>query len=338
MSSLADVCDEPRRFRLPLLPLLVCAYAGVAAALRPDIYLRMVFSYTVQAVELAPPLFLLGIGIAAALRGGQAPLRYLVTLVARRGPPLMAVIGLAVVGIAAFTTLKLSITQFVPFWGDPFLLRLDKALHFGDPGLHLHAMLPDWFGGFIGVIYGPVWFTTWFGFIGAMALHPDPQLRQRYFLTIALVFSLLGSLAATLFASVGPLFYEHFFDATDYETLLARIYSTPVGDYMQQARALLIANYDAERPAMGTGISAMPSMHLAITTLNVLLLFRLNRIAGLVGCGFLALIQIGSVYLGWHYAVDGYASIVAVAVIWSLVGRLMTHSGEPATARASASP
>ncbi|WP_417308324.1 phosphatase PAP2 family protein [Devosia sp.] len=329
MTGVAEARDRQRVFRVPVLPLLVVAYAGMAALLRPDIYWRMAFSYTAQAMQLAPALLILGIGVAGAIGGRRAPLRYIATLVTERAPRLLVVICLAVIGIAAFTTLKLSITQFVPFWADPPLKTLDTALHFGDPGLALHAVLPSWFGGVLGVVYGPVWFTCWFGFIGAMAMHPDAALRQRYFLTMALVFALLGSLAATLFASVGPLFYEHFYGATAYSTLVAHIASTPVGNYMEQARDLLIANYDVDRPAMGTGISAMPSMHLAVTTLNVLLLFRLNRIAGYVGCVFLLLIQIGSVYLGWHYAVDGYASILVVAGIWWLVGRLVTMRAGP---------
>ncbi|MER8866395.1 hypothetical protein NKI19_22205 [Mesorhizobium sp. M0751] len=35
------------------------------------------------------------------------------------------------------------------------------------------------------------------------------------------------------------------------------------------------------------------------------------------------LILYGSVFTGWHYAVDGYASIVVVSVIWWATGRLV---------------
>ncbi len=67
----------------------------------------------------------------------------------------------------------------------------------------------------------------------------------------------------------------------------------------------------------------MPSMHLAITTINALMLARLNRYAGTVACLYLATILLGSVFLGWHYAVDGYASIAITGLIWYAVQRVL---------------
>ena len=60
----------------------------------------------------------------------------------------------------------------------------------------------------------------------------------------------------------------------------------------------------------------MPSMHCAGAILNAYFFTSLNRWAGLLGWGFAALIVVGSVYTGWHYAVDGYASFVGVTAIW----------------------
>src|SRR3546814_4974916 len=36
---------------------------------------------------------------------------------------------------------------------------------------------------------------------------------------------------------------------------------------------------------------------------------------------YAVVIFLGSIHLGWHYAVDGYVSIVAVAAIWAEIGR-----------------
>jgi hypothetical protein len=37
------------------------------------------------------------------------------------------------------------------------------------------------------------------------------------------------------------------------------------------------------------------------------------------------LIMIGSVHLGWHYAVDGYASVLTIPLIWKLSGMIVEY-------------
>ena len=46
-----------------------------------------------------------------------------------------------------------------------------------------------------------------------------------------------------------------------------------------------------------------------------------DRIARAVFWGLL-----GSIYLGWHYAIDGYVSIIAVVLIWKLAGVILANS------------
>jgi hypothetical protein len=43
-----------------------------------------------------------------------------------------------------------------------------------------------------------------------------------------------------------------------------------------------------------------------------------------------AVILVGSVHLGWHYAIDGYAAIVGTLVIWCGVGKMIRRSGRVA--------
>jgi membrane-associated phospholipid phosphatase len=71
------------------------------------------------------------------------------------------------------------------------------------------------------------------------------------------------------------------------------------------------------------GISAMPSVHLSMATLFVWLAFEVRKWLGWVFVGYLALIQIGSVILGWHYAVDGYLGILLASMIWLCVRRFV---------------
>jgi hypothetical protein len=61
--------------------------------------------------------------------------------------------------------------------------------------------------------------------------------------------------------------------------------------------------YTNSIPYIGGGISAMPSMHVAMPF-----------------AAYAIIIMIGSVHLGWHYALDGYLAILGVWCIWHIVG------------------
>ena len=69
------------------------------------------------------------------------------------------------------------------------------------------------------------------------------------------------------------------------------------------------------------GVSAMPSMHVGTTILFILCareakIVWLQRFAWV----FSALIFLGSIHLGWHYAVDGYAGALVALLCWKLSG------------------
>jgi len=80
--------------------------------------------------------------------------------------------------------------------------------------------------------------------------------------------------------------------------------------------------FDQESWVHPTHYTAMPSMHVAVVTLNALMLSHINRYVGALGWLYAAIILLTSVYLGWHYAIDGYVSIAGVSGIWWICGRL----------------
>lgn len=71
---------------------------------------------------------------------------------------------------------------------------------------------------------------------------------------------------------------------------------------------------------LGRGITAMPSMHVALAFLFYLGMRHINKRASYFFGAFCVLIFIGSVHLGYHYAVDGYASIALTLIVWKLAG------------------
>ena len=86
--------------------------------------------------------------------------------------------------------------------------------------------------------------------------------------------------------------------------------------YYGDATGSSLFNLYGSIPSTVNVYAAMPSMHVALATLNALFLSRINRAAGVLGWAFLGITQVGSVYFGWHYAIDGYVSIIAVLVLW----------------------
>jgi hypothetical protein len=156
-----------------------------------------------------------------------------------------------------------------------------------------------------------------------MAFSRRRWLRSRFFLTYVLVYVLLGHLAATAFSSAGPAYFASMGTAglaDPYAALLG--YLRPLGEsstlFAIDLQATLWAGYTGTYNGPIGGISAFPSVHVAVATLYVFLGFSFHRVLGWAFMALLAVTLVGSVHLGWHYALDGYVSIAAVAGLWAL--------------------
>ena len=159
----------------------------------------------------------------------------------------------------------------------------------------------------------------------------DSHLRTQYVLSYAVSWILIGSVLAWLLPAAGPCFYDDFAGGAPTFTALMdtlagydRTLVTEGGAGLaalknQQA---LLNHFGGSGPlVLGGGISAMPSMHNALAVLFALGGMRINRVLGWVMWIYAALIWIGSIHLGWHYAIDGIAAVVLVMLIWYACGR-----------------
>ncbi len=66
----------------------------------------------------------------------------------------------------------------------------------------------------------------------------------------------------------------------------------------------------------------MPSVHNALAVLFALAAFRIHRTIGWLFAAYAGLIWFGSIYLGWHYAVDGLVAAALTLGIWRVSGRI----------------
>lgn len=235
--------------------------------------------------------------------------------------------------MAAFTSLKNLMGIVLPFSWDAELAAIDAGIHFGQDPWRLLPVGSPAFTWFIDIGY-----MTWVGLLpfaqAFIALRrPDDPNRNRFFLIYILSFVLLGNVAASLFMSAGPFYpgidgapLPRFQPLLDYLQSVAT--SPPLNAVFYQD--FLLAARNTTPAEIGTGISAFPSLHVAIATLYFCFCLRFRRPWPWLAFGFLALVQIGSVHLAWHYAVDGYASILAVAVLWAGASYLIRDPQERA--------
>ena len=71
---------------------------------------------------------------------------------------------------------------------------------------------------------------------------------------------------------------------------------------------------------MVAGISAVPSVHVAISLWMWLVARDLAPRFALTALVYFALVWVGSVQLGWHFASDGMAGVVGMLAVWRLAG------------------
>jgi hypothetical protein len=227
--------------------------------------------------------------------------------------------------IWSFTTFKTLIPAINPYDWDVRLAAADRALHGGvDAWVLLDPVLgsPLVTSG-INFLYN-LWFFVLFSILFWQAFSlKDTALRLQFLLTFVVLWIVMGTVWATMMSSVGPVYYGRTTGLDDiYAPLMRYLYSVretfPVWSLATQ-EALWRA-YENGESGLVSGISAMPSMHVATTVLFALLGWRHHRLLAWVLILFALLILLGSVHLGWHYALDGYVAIPVVWGIWRLSG------------------
>ncbi|MFO0992957.1 MAG: phosphatase PAP2 family protein [Hyphomicrobiales bacterium] len=221
--------------------------------------------------------------------------------------------------IAFFTDLKGRIPAFVPYSWDPTFDELDRIIHFGTRPW-------EWLQPLIG--YAPItflinlnynlWFFAMWIFWAWFAWQEKPGVnRTRAFLSFLLIWMFGGSLLAIVFSSAGPCYFSRLGLSPDpYAPLMSYLRGVnevfPI--WAVDTQNALWDGY--VHGGLIQGISAMPSMHNATALLFVLASWHLGRVIRALTIGHMLLIFIGSVHLGWHYAVDAYLAWALTLVVW----------------------
>lgn len=309
--------------------LLTAAYVAAAMILWPERYFPILLDSTLSGIVPLIAMSTICICLMAVGMRDQGPLAAIVSVVRHRGAQGAVILMSFLIFTSAYTTFKIAIPEIVPYYADGVLAAIGKALHGDYPWRLTHLIFPDQWTIAIVVLYGPIWLMFWFGTVVFAAFWSNRGAAERYLAAMALVLIICGSLLATGLSSVGPIFHDQFYNGQQYSELLSTLNANKSFAPVLLTADYLFANYSSGQAEIGAGISAAPSVHVAIAALNAFFFTSLNRWLGVTGWTYLAAILFGSVHLGWHYALDGYISIAIVSIIWWLTGKLAHSSTQP---------
>lgn len=212
---------------------------------------------------------------------------------------------------------------------------IDRWLHFGaDPWRWLYAFAAtDLVRAAVEWNYNVAWFALVYGALFFVATSPAAKaVRMRYIVMFMLVWVVCGNVLAGLFLSAGPAFYGFVTgDEARFAEQLAFLARGAEQEHSAAAYQAYLWSLHADGlSGFGSGISAFPSVHVGLAAMNAFFLAeRWPRLAR-AAWAYVALIVASSVYLAWHYAIDGYASIAVVGVMHVMLRRLFARrKGEP---------
>ncbi len=250
----------------------------------------------------------------------------------------MAIMVFIPIFFSFFTSAKNLIPFIQPFAWDPVLAEWDKALHFGKhPWEWLHPVLKVAFVTSAISLFYKLWFFNKYVMVFWQAFSMKrPNLRAQFFITMILAWIINGFVIALIFSSAGPCYFHYFYPdlPNPYAALMDFLrHSNEELEVMDLwAMDYLLHAYQTKTTNLFSGISAFPSMHVSVALLNALVGWRIHRALGVIFSAYLAFIIIGSVHIGWHYAVDGYTSLVTTTIIWLIVGRFFPKDKEQESA------
>jgi hypothetical protein len=239
--------------------------------------------------------------------------------------------------MASFNSFKQMILPLAGYRFDDAFAAADRLLFVGTEGWRVtHAL----FGSPAATLAIDRLYHGWFApvalgvIICAWLPASTYRLRTQYLFSYIAVWVGLGSVLAFLLPAAGPCFYPQLVGSNpDFQQLLNRLSAiqsasgTPLLALHNQQ--VLWHAHTHDSLAFGGGISAMPSVHNGLAILFALAAWKIKPVLGSIFGAYAALIWLGSIHLGWHYAVDGIVAGALTWWIWRACGKLADRLERP---------
>jgi hypothetical protein len=316
--------------------MLACAagigsFTGVGGALVFLPYLGAWASLTLIAVLL---WFFAQVAALAPKRADR-PLQIVMACFRARDKQALWVSGLIFpLFLGAYTWAKCSIPLAVGYKWESFWADADRSMFGVDAWRLAHAWMPP--------ATAPTW-TFFYAVVWGFALCAVGALvaafgRSRFAATMftAMMFAWLsgGFLLAYSVSAAGPVFAQLADPA--FAERFAPLRASLIellgrDDIVLTSQRYLAAGYGAKVAVKGGGLSAMPSMHIATATIFVCAAWRTGWLA--LAVPFWILTFFGSVYLGYHYAIDAPVAVAVAVFCWIAARRIYRITDESSAAR-----
>lgn len=269
---------------------------------------------------------LVAIGLAAdslwqrARRSGAAPLG-VDAMRARRfftcgATPIALLLATAVtiLGTSNITLLNLELLAHGAPWRDPFFWRLEGALLQRIAALPIDAAAWD-------RLYHSAWGIELVAAFALVVIGRGARTVLHYCVTMIVLFY-VGRLLGVLNPVMGPAFFR--------PEVFGYLDGSATGEAMRMVAQVMAAPPQHAMHAGGIllgGVSAMPSLHVAMVAVTAYWLARAARWTLWITVPWVLLVWTSTVVLGWHYIVDGAGGIALGAVCAWITVRLLRATG-----------
>lgn len=225
--------------------------------------------------------------------------------------------------LAGYTWAKSSIPFAVGYEWEVFWADADRLLFGADAWRPVHSLFPASLASAWTFFYAVIWGFA-LVFSGALiTVFASRRFTATFFTAMMLSWLLGGVVMAYSISAAGPVF-AHLADPDlagrflPLRAELTRILGED--DLVLKSQRYLTAGMNVKIALKGGGISAMPSMHIATATILVISAWRTRWLVPAIL--FWLLTFLGSIYLGYHYAIDAPVAAIVAALCWAAARRI----------------
>lgn len=218
---------------------------------------------------------------------------------------------LAPVTASAFSALKSALPLAVPFYLDHGIAGIERGLFGTDPWRISHQLF-GWATPLIDRFYLS-WLPVMLVAFNLVVLSRPSRAKTQSLIAYLLIWPVVGTAGSYLLSSAGPIFQDALFGG--HSGLLDALQREGASGTLHAYHYLLNA-YSSRFETLGGGISAMPSVHVAMACWLALTVRKAFPRVQWIGWTYLALIWLGSVHLGWHFVSDGLVGALGALLMW----------------------